>query len=191
MPSRLRPAAALGLLLLGAGSAQAQTLALGEPTPRRPAQTAPAAAALPPEPLLYAAAHDSLMYRVAQIHAQAEARAGYFSASQGSFGGLHRRVRTYARSAGPLVKREVVKHRFGVELQKVAYYDAAGHQVLTERYEDRQLTRLELWEYPASGRPTANWLLVRGDYLRHQFLSAPTHATVHYYHRLRPVGEGL
>lgn len=30
---------------------------------------------------LYAAAHDSLMLRVAQVCAQAEARAGYFAAS--------------------------------------------------------------------------------------------------------------
>ncbi|MGI4886214.1 MAG: hypothetical protein ACRYFR_14760 [Janthinobacterium lividum] len=67
--------------------------------------------------------------------------------------------------------------------------------MLAERYEGHQLTRLELWEYPAQrtqhGRPTATWLLVRGDYLRHQFFSAPKHFTTNYYHNLRPPGEGL
>lgn len=101
----------------------------------------------------------------------------------------------YARAAGPPVKFEVVKHKFGVELHKVSYFDATGRQVLAERCEGRQLTRLELWEYPARrtqyGRPTATWLLVRGDHLRHQFLSGPKHFTTHYYHSLRPPGEGL
>ena len=64
-----------------------------------------------------------------------------------------------------------MKHKFGVELHKVSYFDATGRRVLAERYEGGQLTRLELWEYPARrtqyGRPTATWLLVRGDYLRH------------------------
>ncbi|WP_125916783.1 hypothetical protein [Hymenobacter coccineus] len=89
-----------------------------------------------------------------------------------------------------------MKHKKrGGELQKISYFDATGRRVLAERYEGGQLTRLELREYPARrtqyGRPTASWLLVRGDYLRHQFLSAPTHATTHYYHRLRPAGECL
>ncbi|AMJ65717.1 hypothetical protein AXW84_09965 [Hymenobacter sp. PAMC 26628] len=178
----------LGLLLLGATSARAQA---PSNAPRPP----PAEAAALPLAPLYAAAHDSLMRGVAQVYAQAEARAGYFAASHGSFGGLHRRVRTYARASGPLVKREVVKHKFGVELQKVSYYDATGRQVLAERYEGRQLTRLELWEYPSPrtqpSPPAAKWLLVRGDYLRHQFMSTPTHFTTHYYHNLRPSGEGL
>jgi hypothetical protein len=93
------------------------------------------------------------------------------------------------------VKHEVVKHSFGIELQKVNYFDATGRRVLAERYEGGQLTRLELREYPAprpqSGQPAASWLLVRGDYLRHQFQSTPTHSTIHYYHNLRPAGEGL
>lgn len=54
---------------------------------------------------LYAATYDSPLRRVA------EARAGYFAASQGAFGGLHRRVLTYAHAAGLLVKFEVVKHK--------------------------------------------------------------------------------
>ena len=172
----------LGLLALGAGpAARAQT------TPG-----AAAAGALPAPP--YAVAHDSLMRRVAQVYAQAAARTGYFSATQGAWGGLHRRVHAYARVAGPLVKVEAVKHKFGVELHKVAYFDATGRQVLAERYEGQQLTRLELREYPARrtryGRPTATWLLVRGDYLRHRFLAAPDHTTIdYYYYQLRPAGE--
>lgn len=191
MLTDLRRPFLLGLLVLGAGPARAQAPSAAPP---RPAEAGSAAAEAPPAPF-YAAAHDSLLRRVARVYAQAEARAGYFNASQGAFGGLHRRVRTYARAAGPLVKREVVKHKFGTELQTVKYYDATGRQVLAERYEGRRLTRLELREYPAQrtryGRPTATWLLVRGDYLRHQFFSAPKHFTTNYYHTLRPPGEGL
>ena len=89
-----------------------------------------------------------------------------------------------------------MKHKKrGGELQKIAYYDTAGRQVLAERYEGHQLTRLELWEYPTkrtqTGRPTAMWLLVRGDYLRHQFLSAPKHLIINYYYTLRLPGETL
>lgn len=47
---------------------------------------------------LYAAAHNSLMRRVA------EARASYFAASQGAFGGLYRRVR--GRAIGEVQSRE-------------------------------------------------------------------------------------
>lgn len=174
----------LGLLMLGAGlAARAQTTTDITTT-----------LALPLTP--YAAAHDSLMRRVRQVYAQAEAHTGYFHAARGSFGGLHRRVQTYARTSRPLlVKREAVKHKFGVELQKVRYYDDAGHVVLAERYEGHQLVWLELWEYPARrtqyGRPAATWLLVRGDYLRHRFLSAPNHTTINYYYQLRPAGEAL
>lgn len=102
----------LGLLVLGAVSARAQAL---PEAPRRSAEAAPAATTFPLA-TPYAAAHDSLLRRVTRVYAQVEARAGYFNASQGAFGGLHRRVRTYARASGPLVKREVVTHKFGVEL---------------------------------------------------------------------------
>lgn len=74
-----RLAAPLGLLLLGAVSARGQAPA-EVPRRSRPVEAAPP----------YAAAHDSLMRRVAQVCARAEARAGYFAASQGAFGGLHR-----------------------------------------------------------------------------------------------------
>ena len=103
---------------------------------------------------------------------------------------------TCARAAGPLAKFEVVKHKKrGGELQKIAYHDTAGRQVLAERYEGHQLTRLELWEYPTkrtqTGRPTAMWLLVRGNYLWHQFISALEHLITNYHYTLRLPGETL
>ncbi len=135
------------------------------------------------------------MRRVASVYARAGARTDYFLASQGSFGGLHRRVRSYAGTTALPVRQQTVKHKFGIELEKVVYYDAQGRKVLAERYEGHLLTRLELWEYPANharfNKPTAQWLLVRGDYLRHEFLRAPNHTTIGYYYNLRPPGELL
>ncbi|MDO7848903.1 hypothetical protein Q5H92_21235 [Hymenobacter sp. M29] len=163
----------LATLLLAAGTvAQAQTV------PPRPA----------PETLAqiqkdrYAAANDSLLRLVGKLRTEAEGHMGFFKSSKGTFGGLHHRVKTYATSFSGnidysgvktpsgigLVKRQVVKRRFGVELEKVAYYDAKGRKVLLERYEDHRLTRLETFEYiELLSRPASYWLFVRGNYLKH------------------------
>ena len=165
-PNRLL-AGWLGLALLGLGGP-----ALAQPTPTAPG----------PGGARYAAAHDSLMRRVAGARAQAEERSNSFKATKGSFGGVHRRVKSYAGIGKFLVKQQTVRQRNGTELETVAYYDAYGHQVLLERYEGHLLTRLELFEY--SDVPghllTDRWLLVRGDYLRHDL--APTT-------RMSPTGE--
>lgn len=159
--------------------------------PQANAQNAPAAQQLPtpiqPAALAltsFAAANDSLLHRVARTRAQADARISSFKAVQGSLGGLHRRVRSYAgtpqgivvanagsnQTSSGVVKQQTIKYRYGIELEKVVYHDAKGRKVLTERYEGHQLTRLELFEYnePFSA-PLGSWLLVRGDYLRYIF----------------------
>ena len=121
-------------------------------------------------------------------------------------GGLHRKIKSYAvsykaaisgdgiNSASRLVVRKTLKHRFGIELEKVVHYDANNHVVLRERYEGRRLTRLELFEYKAPlNSLVASWLFVRGDYLRHA--SAPISLAYkakqqkRYYHSPRPSGE--
>ncbi|MFD1470341.1 hypothetical protein ACFQ48_19090 [Hymenobacter caeli] len=188
MTASFRFLALLGLLGLGAARAQA----VGQTV------TAEAVTTTLPAPTPYSAAHDSLMRRVTNVHAQTAARLGAFQASQGSFGGLHRRVRSYVGELGPrnsLIKWQTVKYRFGIELEKVVYYDLYSRKVLTERYEGRRLVRLELREYPAAltalNKPTATWLLVRGSYLRHKtqpFGVAPT--TSYYFDQPRP-GEGI
>ncbi|GAB3878437.1 hypothetical protein GCM10028824_40360 [Hymenobacter segetis] len=154
----------------------------------------------------FAAANDSLLHRVARTRAQLEARISSFKATQGSFGGLHRKVRSYTgvpkgvvdavgvQTSSGVVKQQTIKHRYGIELEKIVYRDAKGRKVLTERYEGRQLTRLELFEYtePFSA-PVGSWLLVRGDYLRYIFspvsLIYKGRQQKSYFFRPRPAGE--
>ena len=182
--------------------------------PQAYAQNAPAAQPLPgpatqPTTLAltsFAAANDTLLRRVARARSQAEAQISYFRAVQGSFGGLHRKVRSYVgipkslanaggdQTSSVLVKQQAVKHRYGIELEKVTYRDAKGRKVLTERYEGHQLTRLELFEYnDPFNAPVGSWLLVRGDYLRYTFSAV---SLVYkggqqrsYFFRPRPAGE--
>ena len=176
--------------------------------PQAHAQSAPAAqppgpgTQPPAAPVLssYAAAHDSLLHRVARARNRAEARISSFKATQGSFGGLHRKVTSYAgaprmldaggKQSSPLVvKRQTIVHRNGIELEKIVYRDAKGRKFLTERYEGHQLTRLELFEFDGSfGTAVGNWLLVRGDYLRYTLspVSATNNKQQSYFFRPRP-----
>jgi hypothetical protein len=177
------------------------------------AQNAPAAPQAPtpaPQPAAltlnsFAAANDTLLHRVERTQAQFEARISFFKASQGTFGGLHRKVRSYAgtlksvvnalgvQSSWGMVKKQTIKHRYGIELEKIVYRDVKGRKVLTERYEGHQLTRLELFEYnqPFSA-PVGSWLLVRGDYLRYTFspvsLVYKGQQQKSYFFRARPSG---
>jgi hypothetical protein len=110
------------------------------------------------------------------IRAQAETRMGYFKATKGSFGGLHRRIKSYT-SISPtisldgtqetfLVKRQIIKRRDGIAFEKIKYYDTRGRLVLAERYEDHLLTRLELRQFPEDNKIfTTKWVFVRGDYV--------------------------
>lgn len=153
--------------------------ALGQSTPTTQPPTAgakPVALALS----TFTAAHDSLLQRVARIRAQTEGLQTSFTATQGSFGGLHRKMRGYAgvpwgviSATGEgkrtlIVRQQTIKHRYGIELEKLVYRDRKGRKVMTERYEGHQLIRLELFEYSEPfNAPVSSWLLVRGDYLRY------------------------
>ncbi len=124
--------------------------------------------AISPQSRSYGAVHDSLQRLVAGVRAEVESRATLFKATQGTFGGLHQRVRSYAKP-GHRVKKQIIKGRFGPELEQRKYYDERGRLVLSERYVGRQLTRLELRQYEpglALSAPMTTWLLVRGGYLR-------------------------
>lgn len=154
----------------------------------------------------FAAAHDSLLHRVARIRMQTEGLQTSFKATKGSLGGLHRKIESYAgtprsivSSTGEetrtlVVKQQTIKHRYGIELEKIVYHDSVGHKVMTERYEGHQLTRLELFEYDELlSAPVSSWLLVRGDYIRYN--SAPIsladgykHQTS-YFFRALPAGQ--
>lgn len=148
------------------------------------AQTTPTA---PPAPSFssFVVAHDSLQSQAARIRAQALARAAGFKSKLGTFGGPHRRIKTYAGTpqgavnseglfgVSPLVERQIVRHRYGVELEKRVYYDPKGNVILTEQFENQQLIRLRLRHYNATTNlPVAEWLLVRGDYLHYTTAAA-------------------
>jgi hypothetical protein len=128
----------------------------------------------------FAAAHDTLVHRATAIRAQTDAHLSFFTARQGSLGGLHRKVLAYNRTPGTVIRntevkgpsalfrKQTIKHRYGIELEKTAYYDTKGRLLLLERREGHQLTRLELREYSALlNKPKAQWLFVRGDYLKY------------------------
>ena len=142
-------------------------------------QTTPATPVAPGFPS-YVVAHDSLKSQAARIRAQALARAAGFDAHTGNFNGPHRRIKTYAgvpkgaandegfQTTSPLVERQVVRHHYGMELEKRVYYDLKGRVVLTEQFENQELIRLRMTHYDAvMNLPVAEWLLVRGDYLRY------------------------
>lgn len=166
------------------------------------AQTAPTT---PPAPVFFsfAVAHDSLQSQATRIRARALARAAGFESSQGNFGGPHRRTKTYAdipqgvvNSVGflnvsPLVKRQIIRHRYGMELEKRLYYDQKGHAILVEQFENQQLIRLWMRHYDATmNLPVTEWLLVRGDYLRYTTaavsLAYKSNRHTQYFFRPRP-----
>ncbi|MCC3153418.1 hypothetical protein Q3A66_10505 [Hymenobacter sp. BT770] len=192
----------LVLLVLSCLSAQAQSQSVTVQSTVVRAAGAEAASPL----TRYTAVRDSLMRRVDRVHAQAELRMASFKSTRGSFGGLHRRVRSYDATTAPfisdtgvrsatthLVKSQLTKQRDGIELEKVRYYDPKGRLVLSEQYEGHRLTQLELLEYPELlNVPTTTWLLVRGDYIMRT--SNPDSITktpkkISYYFSYRPNAE--
>lgn len=151
-------------MALGSLSAQAQT------SKSLPAAPGTSSAPVPLTLTSFAAAHDTLMQRVARSRSQSEALIKSFAAREGTMGGLHRRVKAFAGPprSSQIVKKQVIKRRFGVELEKLSYYDGKGRKVLVERYEGRQLVHLELFEYSEPlNLPVSSWLFVRGDYVRY------------------------
>ena len=158
----------LGLVGLGTSYfAQAQTTSA---TSSRPATylsvfTLPGT---PPEAARYAVAHDSLTRLLSTAYANSEALAVSFIASKSSFGSIHRRIKSYSGANRKLlVKREVIKQRFGMQVKKVTYYDSKGRRFLKERYENHQLIWLTLKQYQEPfNSPLVTWLFVRGNYLK-------------------------
>jgi hypothetical protein len=138
----------------------------------------------------YTVAHDTLMMKAANVHAQAEARMGYFRASHGTFNGLYSRSRAFTGIKGPVVKRQRKKHLFGTTLTKVRYYDERRRKVLTERYVGQKLTYLKLVEYPSVfNTPSAKWVFAEGDYLWHVSLPLTARRQSSYYFNPRPAAE--
>jgi len=158
------------LCLIGVGTscfAQAQTTAT---TASQPA-TSLGVFSLPGNPseaARYAVAHDSLTRLVNTAYANAETLTISFNEAHSNFGSIHRRIKSFSDTGlKNIVKREVVKQRFGIELKKVAYYDAKKRKFLTERYENHQLVRLTLKQYQEPyNAPAATWVFVRGNYLK-------------------------
>lgn len=128
----------------------------------------------PSEAARYAVAHDSLTRLVNTAYANAANLMVSFGEAQSSFGSIHRRIKSFSDAQLKLlVKREVVKQRFGIELKKVAYYNPKGRKFLTERYENHQLVRLALKQYQEPyNTPSATWVFVRGNYLKRTSNSA-------------------
>lgn len=156
------------LCLAGLGTsslAQAQSPAT---TPIRQATSVYTIPGTPPEAARYTAAHDSLTRLLSTTYANAETLALSFHAVRSNFGSTHRRVKSYSDTGlKQLVKREVVKQRFGMQVNKVTYYDSKSRRFLKERYENNQLIWLTFKQYqePFNG-PAVTWLFVRGNYLK-------------------------
>ena len=115
----------------------------------------------PSEAARYAVAHDSLTQLVNTAYADAATLTVSFNEAQSSFGSIHRRIKSFSDTQlKQLVKREVVKQRFGIELKKVTYYTPKGQKFLTERYENHQLVRQELKQYqePLMSPPLSGYL---------------------------------
>ena len=186
--SRHLPVLVLSLYL------SAQTCLVGNAqTSPAPQPTAATVAELPLFPS-YAVAHDSLMRKAAAIRAEAAARQMHFRAKQGSFGGLHRRIKSYGLIVSSL-KKHTVKYRYGIMLERVTYRDLLGRVLLSERYEGQQLTWLELSEYPNKFNTpaSAKWLFVHGDYLKYTpLLTSPIGRVAQktqYFYKARPLPE--
>jgi len=158
----------LGLVGLGTSYfAQAQTTSATSSQPANSLSvfTLPGT---PSESARYAVAHDSLTRLLSTAYANSETLALSFHAVRSNFGSIHRRVKSYSvTNRKLLVKREVVKQRFGMQVKKVTYYDSKGRRFLKERYENHQLIWLTLKQYKAPfNSPLVTWLFVRGNYLK-------------------------
>jgi hypothetical protein len=129
----------------------------------------------------YTIERDSLWRRAGRVRARTEARIAQFRMSSVALGGTRQKVVSYAQlkrqSAGgslryTRVKSEINKHKTnGLEVEKRSYYGLDERLLLTEYYEQHQLMRLELHEYPLReggeyGTVFRDTRWLRGDYLR-------------------------
>ena len=203
MPPILRICAGLSLLVAIRFEAPAQT-ATG--SARVIATAEPAPTEIATQRARYMAAHDSVRRLMEGIHLLAESRMRFFKATQSGMNRSRRRVRGFAvppsmkinevgtknTAGGSIIKDQIIKRNFGTEREKVVYYDTRHRKVLTERYENHQLVRLELAEYTdIISVPFSQWLLVRGGYLRHntQRMQAQAPRKSFFYFNTAPAAE--
>lgn len=124
---------------------------------------------------------DSLWRRAGRVRALTQARITQFRLSTTALGGTRRKVVSYAQlehraGNGSLrytrVKREISKRKTtGAEVERRFYYGLGERLLLAEYYEQHQLVRLALHEYPLRkgneyGAVFRATLWLRGDYLR-------------------------
>jgi formylmethanofuran dehydrogenase subunit E-like metal-binding protein len=146
----------------------------------------------------YTVERDSMQRRVARIYARTADRISQFRVSNLGIKGTRRKVISYARlkpqnTPGGIrytrVKREINKHKTsGAVIEKRYYYGLSERLLLAEYYEQNQLVRLELREYPLRESNeygtvfrTTKW--VRGDYLHLTTYAQEGRGTIkHYYY---------
>ena len=146
----------------------------------------------------YTTERDSMERRAARIRVRTASRIGLFRVSTLAIKGTRRKVVSYAKlkpqnTSGSVhltrVKREISKHKTtGADIEKRYYYGLAGRLLLAEYYEQHQLVRLELHEYPMrDGNEygtvfrTTQW--VRGNYLHLTTHAQENKSTIkHYYY---------
>jgi hypothetical protein len=130
----------------------------------------------------YATEHDSLLHRAARVQLRTEARIVQFRTAFGAVGGTRRKVVSYGQlkirdglpksAAVTKVKTQISKHKtHGAEISKVFYYGISNRLLLAEYYEQNQLVRLDLYEYPLRdgneyGTVFRHTAWASGDYLR-------------------------
>ncbi|GAA3958420.1 hypothetical protein [Hymenobacter antarcticus] len=177
---------AAGLLTLGAGaSAQAQS-------------TTEETTATTPQAARYTAAHDSVLARAAACRSENEKLLRDFSASFIGIRGLRRKIVSFNsipfdRNGRTVLKTHIIKHKTtGAKVEKIDYRAQDGKLLLSERYIQGQLVRLEVFEYTPiknllSGmRQSGSWLLLPGDYIQRTRKPEGKAKTSAYYFRTRP-----
>lgn len=131
----------------------------------------------------YTAARDSVLAKAAAYRSENDAQLSSFKTSFKGLFGVRRKIKSFGKLAHlpvrTLRKKHVVKHKTtGAKVEKVDYYSFDGDLILSERYVQGQLVRLDLFEFSplipgAKEKATerlqyisGTWLLVPGDYLR-------------------------
>jgi hypothetical protein len=146
----------------------------------------------------YTIERDSMMRRVNRVRTRTEARIKLFRASNMALGGTSHTVESYAQLKGKSsagsprftrVKREISKHKTtGAEVAKRFYYGLDNRLLLAEYYEQHQLVRLELHEYPLRGGNEYGTVFRDTQWLQGDYLHLTTHAQenrgkiTHYYY---------
>jgi hypothetical protein len=146
----------------------------------------------------YSVERDSMNQRVNRVQARTEARIAQFRASSMALRGTRRKVESYAQirrnssSNGVWyirVKQEISKHKTtGAQVEKRFYYGLSNRLLLAEYYEQHQLVRLELHEYPLREGNEYGTVFRDTQWLRGDYLHLATHAQenrgkiTHYYY---------